>query len=89
MKLAASPVSAPQRPGRPKGQRYMEPTCLVTIRHRLGLTQAGLAKMVGVSRATVSTWENGHAPIHKAAAQMINLLFPWTARYPESGAWLI
>src|SRR2546427_12230773 len=61
----------PRRRGRPKGQSYMEPALLVTIRRRLKLSQAILAKIVGVSRTTVSMWENGHVPIPKAAVELI------------------
>ena len=81
----ASPVptvspAGPRRRGRPKGQSYMEPALLVTIRHRLKLSQAILAKIVGVSRTTVSMWENGHVPIPKAAVELIKRLFPWLDR---------
>ena len=58
----------------------MEPALLVTIRQRLKLSQAILAKIVGVSRTTVSMWENGYVPIPKAAAELINRLFPWLDR---------
>src|SRR3989449_7815100 len=70
--LRQSSVSpaGPRRRGRPKGQSYMEPALLVTIRHRLKLSQAILAKIVGVSRTTVSMWENGHVPIPKAAVRV-------------------
>jgi len=61
----------------------MEPAHLVSIRFRLKLTQARLAEMMGVSRATVSMWENGHAPIHKAAVQLLTMLFPWLTRREE------
>jgi DNA-binding transcriptional regulator YiaG len=80
--LRQSSVSpaGPRRRGRPKGQSYMEPALLVTIRHRLKLSQAILAKIVGVSRTTVSMWENGHVPIPKAAVELIKRLFPWLER---------
>ena len=69
----------PRRRGRPKGQSYMAPALLVTIRHRLKLSQSILAKAVGVSRTTVSMWENGHVPIPKAAVESLKRLFPWLA----------
>lgn len=72
--------AGPRRRGRPKGQSYMEPALLVTIRRRLKLSQAILAKIVGVSRTTVSMWENGHVPIPKAAVELIKRLFPWLDR---------
>ena len=77
---SSAPPTGPRRRGRPKGQGYMEPAILVTIRHRLKLSQALLAKIVGVSRTTVSMWENGHAPIPKAAVELIKMLFPWLDR---------
>jgi DNA-binding XRE family transcriptional regulator len=58
----------------------MDPALLVAIRHRLKLSQAILAKIVGVSRTTVSMWENGHVPIPKAAVELIKRLFPWLDR---------
>jgi DNA-binding XRE family transcriptional regulator len=70
----------PRRRGRPKGQSYMEPALLVTIRHRLKLSQSILARTVGVSRTTVSMWENGHVPIPKAAVESLKRLFPWLDR---------
>jgi len=73
-------LTGPRRRGRPKGQSYMEPALLVTIRHRLKLSQAILAKIVGVSRTTVSMWENGHVPIPRAAVELIKRLFPWLDR---------
>ena len=57
--------ASPRRRGRPKGQSYMEPALLVTIRHRLKLSQAILAKIV---------------PIPKAAVELIKRLFPWLDR---------
>jgi DNA-binding XRE family transcriptional regulator len=68
----------------------MEPVLLVTIRQRLQLSQALLAKTVGVSRTTISMWENGHVPIPKAAVELIKRLFPWLdrqdRRYPQHHA---
>ena len=78
--LSGGEPAGPRRRGRPKGQSYMEPALLVTIRHRLKLSQAILAKIVGVSRTTVSMWENGHVPIPKAAVELIKRLFPWLDR---------
>ncbi|TLY29861.1 MAG: helix-turn-helix domain-containing protein [Nitrospirae bacterium] len=73
--LSGGEPAGPRRRGRPKGQSYMEPALLVTIRHRLKLSQAILAKIVGVSRTTVSMWENGHVPIPKAAVELIKRPF--------------
>jgi DNA-binding transcriptional regulator YiaG len=78
--LAEGGPAGPRRRGRPKGQSYMDPALLVTIRHRLKLSQAILAKIVGVSRTTVSMWENGHVPIPKAAVELLKRLFPWLDR---------
>ena len=68
------PREGSRRPGRPKGQSYLEPATLVMIRHRLKLSQENLARMIGVSRATLSMWENGRAPIPKSAAELIEQL---------------
>lgn len=63
-----------RRPGRPKGQSHMEPVILVAVRQRFKLSQVSMAKIVGVSRATLSMWENGHVPVPKYAAQVITQL---------------
>src|SRR5439155_8221822 len=81
LRQSSVPPVSPRRRGRPKGQSYMEPALLVAARHRLKLSQAILAKSVGVSRTTISMWENGHVPIPKAAVELITRLFPWLDRH--------
>ncbi len=39
----------------------LSPRLIRTLRARLGLTQSGLARLVGVSAAAVVQWERGHA----------------------------
>ena len=43
----------------------MNPETLVTLRTLAGLTQSGLASVLGISRATVARWETGKLPIPK------------------------
>ena len=40
---------------------------ILEIRNRLNVSQEDLAKMIGVSFATVNRWENGHSQPNKAA----------------------
>lgn len=40
---------------------------ILEIRNRLNASQEGLAKMIGISYATVNRWENGHSKPNKAA----------------------
>src|SRR5438270_3807997 len=49
-----------------KRARYREPDTafgqlMLTLRTRIGLTQAGLAKLLGISRHAVADWEAGHS----------------------------
>ncbi len=46
----------------------MNPTSLRKLRERLGLSQHGLARRLGVARATVTRWENGTRRPSKIAA---------------------
>ncbi len=45
----------------------MSPTSLRKLRERLGLSQQGLARRLGVARATVTRWENGTRRLSKVA----------------------
>src|SRR2546428_3337880 len=45
--------------------RSMNPDRLVQLRKRTGLTQEGLARLLGVSRNTVARWEMGMHSISK------------------------
>ena len=40
---------------------------IIEIRNRLNTSQEDLAKMIGISFATVNRWENGHSKPNKAA----------------------
>ena len=40
---------------------------ILEIRNRLNASQEDLAKMIGISYATVNRWENGHSKPNKAA----------------------
>lgn len=49
----------------------MTPAQLKTIRRRLGLSQAALAKKLGVARNTVTRWEMGQHRLPPMAAHLI------------------
>jgi len=57
-----------QRHPWPWYHRYMSPTNLRKLRERLGLSQQGLARRLGVARATVTRWENGQRRPSKVVA---------------------
>ena len=40
---------------------------ILEIRNRLNASQEDLARMIGISYATVNRWENGHSQPNKAA----------------------
>jgi DNA-binding transcriptional regulator YiaG len=44
------------------------------LRHRLSLTQAGLARIVGTVPAAVQSWEQGNRNISGSATKIIRLL---------------
>lgn len=52
----------------------MAPDEFYRTRKRLGLTQARLAKHLGVSRLTVIRWEGGQQPISRIAALLMKAL---------------
>jgi DNA-binding transcriptional regulator YiaG len=52
----------------------MTPQELQTLRRRLGLTQAGLAGMLGVTPSTVARWEQGARKISGLAAYALTRL---------------
>ena len=54
----------------------MTATQYKSLRERLGLTQAGLADMLGVTRATINAREAGRTPITEEAARAILSLKP-------------
>jgi DNA-binding transcriptional regulator YiaG len=47
------------------------PAVLKQLRHELGLSARGLAKLLGVGVATVSTWEHRKDPFTKQSAALI------------------
>lgn len=49
----------------------MNPAEYKSLREQLGLTQAGLADALGVTRATINAREAGRAPITGEAAMAI------------------
>ena len=54
----------------------MTPYTVLSLRHKLSLTQAALAKRMGVTRLTVSRWEmeSGDYPIPKTAQFLLRRL---------------
>lgn len=54
----------------------MTPTDYKAAREKLGLTQAGLAALLGVTRATINSREAGRTPITAEAALAIGALKP-------------
>jgi transcriptional regulator with XRE-family HTH domain len=61
--------------------RRVTPTTLARLRSRLKLTQAGLARLLGISTNTVARLERGELPISEPMARL--LLF--VARDVEEG----
>ena len=43
-------------------------------RHRLGLTQAAMAKAMGIGTRKWERWEGGHSPISAEGATLLRLL---------------
>jgi DNA-binding transcriptional regulator YiaG len=52
----------------------MQPSELKRIRRRLGVTQAALAALVGVTGNTIARWERGEVPIGPVAARLLRML---------------
>jgi DNA-binding transcriptional regulator YiaG len=52
----------------------MTPTHCRAIRGRLRVSQAGLARLVGVHRVTVTRWETGRRAIPAPTAKLLGLL---------------
>jgi DNA-binding transcriptional regulator YiaG len=50
------------------------PNRLVALRKRLGLTQEGFAKLVGVATNTVARWERGEIGMKKTTERLIEML---------------
>ena len=60
----------------------MTPRDLRQLRHRLGLSQAGFAALVGVAPNTVARWERGELGMRPTTDRLIRLL---TAQAPHTG----
>lgn len=52
----------------------MTPAQLKQARHQLGLTQAGMAKAMGIGTRKWERWEGGHSPISPEGAKLVELL---------------
>jgi len=62
------------------------PERVAALRRRLGLSQAGLARLLGVRQQTVSDWETGlHRP-RGASARLLWLVAEERAPYDAGGA---
>ena len=47
---------------------------LKQVRHQLGLTQAGMAKAMGIGTRKWERWEGGHSPISPEGARLVEML---------------
>ena len=47
---------------------------LKQARHRLGLTQAAMAKAMGIGTRKWERWEGGHSPISPEGAMLVEML---------------
>ncbi|MGL4757525.1 MAG: helix-turn-helix domain-containing protein [Aeromonadaceae bacterium] len=52
----------------------MDKTQLKQARHQLGLTQAAMAKAMGIGTRKWERWEGGHSPISAEGATLLGLL---------------
>lgn len=57
------------------GTALVEPSFVKTVRDTLGITQAGLAKKLGVHENTVGSWETSELPVRIRKATYEHLLF--------------
>jgi ribosome-binding protein aMBF1 (putative translation factor) len=57
------------------GTALVEPSFVRTVRNTLGLTQAALAKKLGVHENTVGSWETSELPVRIRKATYEQLLF--------------
>lgn len=57
------------------GTALVEPTFVKTVRDKLGLTQAALAKKLGVHENTVGSWETSELPVRIRKTTYEHLLF--------------
>ena len=47
---------------------------LKQARHQLGLTQAAMAKAIGIGTRKWERWEGGHSPISPEGARLVEML---------------
>ena len=47
---------------------------LKQARHQLGLTQAAMAKAMGIGTRKLERWEGGHSPISLEGARLVEML---------------
>ncbi len=52
----------------------MKPATLRQLRRRLGLSQAKLAALIGVTSNTVARWERGELGMKRTTARLIQLV---------------
>ena len=52
----------------------MTPAEIKQARHQLGLTQAAMAKAMGIGARKWERWEGGHSPISSEGARLVDLL---------------
>lgn len=52
----------------------MTPSQLKQARQQLGLTQAGMAKAMGIGTRKWERWEGGHSPISPEGARLVEII---------------
>ena len=52
----------------------MTPSQLKQARQQLGLTQAAMAKAMGIGTRKWERWEGGHSPISPEGARLVEML---------------
>ena len=57
----------------------MTPVQLKQARHQFGLTQAAMAKAMGIGTRKWERWEGGHSPISPEGARLVELLLKYEA----------
>ena len=50
---------------------------LKKARHKLGLTQAAMAKAMGIGTRKLERWEGGHSPISPEGARLVEMLIKY------------
>ena len=50
---------------------------LKQARHQLGLTQAAMAKVMGIGTRKFERWEGGHSPISPEGARLIEMMLKY------------